>query len=401
MKKRILLILVVLAISLPFVPVTAQVDLAPGPGVGDVTPKEKDKYELTSTHSNYKVNVDISGSPSARIYKWEEEIYIDVSYPSVALSPMRNLEDNKVTWRDGDVEIHQYLVGPTEQFEGGIFEFEVILHSKPVSNKIVLDIETKGLVFYYQPTLTQQEIDNGAQRPDNVVGSYAVYHESKRDNKYKTGKAFHIPRPQPIDADGSTVWADMLIENGQMTITIPQKFLDEAKYPIRHATGLRFGNTVAGLSADSLENQIRGLVTTGAFGTGISISAYIEVFTAAKDTKAALYDGSDNLVTNGETDETLVATGAAHWETFNFTLAPTLSAVTYWIAAWSESAGGGNLLYYDAGDAGDGREDAEAYNGWPNPATGSSNNHKRSIYVTYKLRRILNISVDGKVLISP
>jgi len=115
-------------------------------------------------------------------------------------------EDGKIKWQDTDKEVHLYPLDKTEE-HAEAFEFEVILKKKPKTNKIVLDIETKGLKFYYQPELTQKEKDEGAFRPDNVIGSYAVYHESKSGNyeafpngkNYMTGKAFHIYRPKIID----------------------------------------------------------------------------------------------------------------------------------------------------------------------------------------------------------
>ena len=402
MKKTVLFTILVLAISLPFVSVTAQITVTPDSGTGDVTPKEKDKYELTSVHSDDKVNVDISSSPTARMYKWGREAYLDVSYPSLAVSPTKELNDNKVTWRDGNIEIHQYLGDPTEQFEDGVFEFEVILHSKPASNQIILDIETRGLVFYYQPALTVEEIANGDTRPDNIVGSYAVYHDSKRNNQYKTGKAFHIPRPQPIDADEKTVWADLLIENGQMIVTIPQKFLDEAVYPVRHATGATFGFTGTGNTGITVGlDFIFGsgtMFNPGISGVAISMSAYIS--DNGEGFKMGLYDSDDNLV--GNTTE-VDALAALSWVTANFTSDPNVSSNTYYRAVvWSDE----NMTL--RGDASGGKQvfEAIAYgNPWPDPASWTEAGTSRiySIYTTYTptAGRILNISVDGKVLVGP
>jgi hypothetical protein len=143
----------------------------------------------------------------------------------------------KVSRKEKDLNI--------KQVTGGL-RLEVILNKKPASNVISLDIETEGLVFYYQPPLTKEEIDRGAKRPENVVGSYAVYHATKTGKyrnkeeaeKYKSGKAFHIYRPKAIDAIGKWVWCDLNItinpdgKTGVMTRTIPQDFLDQAVYPI-------------------------------------------------------------------------------------------------------------------------------------------------------------------------
>ncbi|GAJ08531.1 unnamed protein product, partial [marine sediment metagenome] len=116
------------------------------------------------------------------------------------------VEAGKVKWRGQKVETRFYPLEPktvtaknkrgrdiqSTQNELGGFEFEIVLKEKPATNQIVLDIQARGLRFSYQPPLTQQEIDRGADRPDNVVGSYAVYHATKKNNQYMTGKAFHM-----------------------------------------------------------------------------------------------------------------------------------------------------------------------------------------------------------------
>jgi hypothetical protein len=120
--------------------------------------------------------------------------------------------------------------------EGG-YEYDVVLEEKPNKNTFDFDITSKELNFFYQPALTQQEIDEGAQRPENVIGSYAVYHKTKTghrigDKNYMAGKAFHIYRPKIIDANGAWVWGDLDIQGNKLTVTVPQQFLDDAVYPV-------------------------------------------------------------------------------------------------------------------------------------------------------------------------
>lgn len=134
-------------------------------------------------------------------------------------------------------------------------EIDIILNRKPATNAFVYDIKTEGLNFYYQAALTQKEIDDGCHRPDNVVGSYAVYHKTGKNNhkyrngiekNYGTGKFCHIYRPQAIDADNNKVWCDLHIDTRVMTITVPQDFLDTAAYPV--VIDPTFGNTNIGSS---------------------------------------------------------------------------------------------------------------------------------------------------------
>lgn len=101
--------------------------------------------------------------------------------------------------------VEEELLNPN--IEG--YELEVVFYDKPESNKIDFNIETNNLNFFYQPELTEKEIEYGHIRPENVVGSYAVYHKDKTGDysriggkNYRTGKAFHIYRPWVKDNNG-------------------------------------------------------------------------------------------------------------------------------------------------------------------------------------------------------
>jgi hypothetical protein len=126
--------------------------------------------------------------------------------------------------------------------ENGHLKWDIKFAQKPPTNKLSWALtHSEGLEFAHQPALTQAEIDRGSVRPDNVVGSYAVYcnktgHLKDADGKtivnYGPGKLLHIYRPLCIDAEGKKEWAELLIEKGTLNITIPQKFVDNAVYPM-------------------------------------------------------------------------------------------------------------------------------------------------------------------------
>jgi hypothetical protein len=114
-------------------------------------------------------------------------------------------------------------------------DFEVHLLTPPVSNEILFTIQHKGLDFYYQShEFTADELEMNPVRPDNVKGSYAVYHSTKANNEYMAGKAFHLFRPQATDALGATAWCEIYIDTdaGTLRVTVPQNFLDTATYPV-------------------------------------------------------------------------------------------------------------------------------------------------------------------------
>lgn len=177
-------------------------------------------------------------NPEVKLEKWGDETHIRV-WTDEAGDDFATEKDGKIVWHNADKskEYNFYPLAPTEQYEDGGFEYEIILKEKPKSNVVTLKIDTQDLVFYYQPELTQEEIDKGASRPENVIGSYAVYHATKANHKigetnYKTGKAFHIYRPNIIAANSDEIWGELLIEDGLLTITIDQTWLDTAVYPV-------------------------------------------------------------------------------------------------------------------------------------------------------------------------
>jgi hypothetical protein len=169
-----------------------------------------------------------------RMEKWSGEVRMVVRYESVQGKGNRPLMSKNVEWQGQNEKVRGYRIDDEN------YEFEVELASKPVTNKFDFVIEgVHNLDFFYQPELTQEEIDEGAERPENVVGSYAVYHKTKANHRvgstnYATGKAFHWYRPLVEDADGNTTWGELSWneQTSTMTTTIPQEFLDNAKYPV-------------------------------------------------------------------------------------------------------------------------------------------------------------------------
>ena len=170
--------------------------------------------------------------PQVKIMRWDNEANFSARLVHEEASPDVALVDDKIQWVGDAVEAHFYEIG--EGKEGGGFEFEIILKEPPKSNVISMTLQTKGLDFFYQPELTPEEIKEGADRPENVVGSYAVYHKTMAGDytalggkNYLAGKAFHIFRPRIEDVKGNWVWGELNVDEkaGLLTVTIPQDFL--------------------------------------------------------------------------------------------------------------------------------------------------------------------------------
>jgi len=295
----------------------------------------------------------------------------------------------------------------TQNEQGGI-EFDTILYEKPNTNQIIFPIETKGLRFLYQPPLNQEQQEAGLTctettcydengtvttfRPENVAGSYAVYHSGNPINyvggkEYKTGKAFHIYRPKVNDSAGNEIWGKLnieaglfsegLAEEGILSITIDQDWLDNAVYPV--TIDPEFGYHANGLSVYNIWDYLYAYNYTGGAGTISSFSAYYD--DSVGKLHIILYDASNRIDYGAE--RTINGGNALDWYTDNAVVGATISAQTYYMGFYTDS---GSDWYYDTDDTGHNQYEAVAYSS-PPPATWSktqSTAHRKfSIYCTY------------------
>ena len=224
--------------------------------------------------------------PKISMRKWDDECRVELSLEGNPTGTATNLSSDKLlSCAVGDKQINLH---PSD--EG--FEFDIVLASRPSSNIFKYDLNSKGVTYAYQPFLTKEEkIGRQIFRPKNVEGSYAVYHSSKMNNKYKAGKVGHIYRPKATDALGRYVWCEMDISPRSiisrsassthiLTVTVPQKFLDNATYPV--TVDPNIGKTAVGGTTSVLSTNLilaRGFV--GGYGYGGSLFAYITNSNAA------------------------------------------------------------------------------------------------------------------------
>jgi len=368
-------------------------------------------YYYFLTLNGEKVVLERSGF--AVLNRWDGEAWISFgSFPSegeVEIEVEAELAENKLKWKGkwkiGEEEVEVEIeLEPKNISEYGDLEWSMKLTDNLPINVFSMPIQSENLKFFYQPPLyeeygfsepfsnstffvnaTHVMEFNGTDwitttyRPENVVGSYAVYHAYKMNNEYKTGKAFHIYRPKLIDAEGKTAWAELSIDekNGVLTITLPQDFLDKAVYPV--TIDPTFGYETAGASFQDFRDRITGSVfTCPEDGTADSISFYGGV--SGTFWKCAIYRHSDSSLI-GATDR-LGDAMPVGWHTNTFTDEPTLTNIDYVLVVWS-GYGYGSHIYYDAGEANQGHYQSLTYNGFPDPASFSHEDRKYSIYCTY------------------
>lgn len=177
--------------------------------------------------------------------KWNDGTMLDFKVPETlkAADFAVAVKDGKQEFSKGDLNeaLTVRSLAPSNEIENGGVEYEYVWKKKPLANSFSIAIDLTGLTAYYQPALTQKEIDEGLIRPENVVGSYAFYHATKKDHQfgginYMAGKHSHLYRPKAVDADGKEIWCEFnkdLDATGVLTTTCPQSFLDTAQYPVK------------------------------------------------------------------------------------------------------------------------------------------------------------------------
>jgi hypothetical protein len=352
--------------------------------------KNEPKDEISVRIGNYTTSEVLGGlegdfEPTIELKRWNEVSFKLIPDLSAVKDRTLTFDKDKILFDTPKISFEMY---DTEES----YKYIWYLNEKPKSNVVSFEIETDGLDFFYQPELTQEEIDEGAYRPENVVGSYAVYHQTKgglndKDSKdYKVGKAFHIYRPKLIDAEGKETWGILKIENGIYLVEIPQEFLDKAVYPIK--SNDTFGYESDGGTRDLFNDDLYGSIYSMSSDGDVSkLTAYIYVADSNEaDIEGAVYDSSKNK----EGDTQLISSPqfmTADWYDFSFTNDLSLTSGDYWLIIWGQYWGylGGNGLYYDSGSTDQGAYQDVAK--WPDPLSPDSYADKKySIYATYTPR---------------
>jgi hypothetical protein len=333
--------------------------------------------------------------PQVKLSRWSNEVNFSVRLIDNEVGEETITTDkDKIIWEKGNIKIENY---ETAEGDGG-YKFVWYLKSKPVSNIVNFTIQSKGLDFFYQPELTPEEIAEGAFRPPEVVGSYAVYHQTKGGmvdaygKDYKIGKAFHIFRPHLFDSNGLEAWGNLHIKNGIYSVEIPQDFLDKAVYPIKSndtfgyttAGGTAFSTTAGGLTA------LVSIVDTYTASTGDTITGYSIYGQGVSVTRtfqlsAYVYSGGVPT-TRLHTAVDINATVGTAWHSITDLSNSLANGVVYCIGIAQEV--GVAELNYDAGTAPgrlsstDTSETGDVLND-PFGSVGTDSGRHYSIYATY------------------
>ena len=156
--------------------------------------KEKDNINSLAEISKEKA--------SAKLISNDGHTSITISY-STDKPVLSNIKDNRIHYEYSNYETMIYPVTNEEM----MLEFLLILKNKPTNNRISFDIDIGDLIV----------IDNTIVNPNAKLFNYELF-------KFET--------PYIVDSDGNKVEGKLRLTNDELIITIPQKFLDSAKYPI-------------------------------------------------------------------------------------------------------------------------------------------------------------------------
>ena len=310
------------------------------------------------TLGNEKSPADFEAHVKAEFWGGEETF--SVAMPDIKGVASQSLEKDVTLPVTGGQQ--KWLITDSNSLKW-LFRFD----SKPVSNVYSMQFEGwEDFIFAFQRILAAEELfekngvawlrshDRGraVARPLKVNGSYAVYHRTKRNHaggrtNYAAGKVCHIYRPKATDAIGKSVWCDLHIENGVYSVTIPQKFIDAAAYPVivndefgYHTEG---GSNFSFIYGSENSHFMSGAMT--AEGTLDSIGFYVEITSNVKGLCYTI-DG-DESPNDVQAVGAAVACSAEAWYLSTVASPPTLPAATYYAGVVAADEGGNNAMYYD------------------------------------------------------
>ena len=280
-------------------------------------------------------------------------------------------------------------------------ELNLTLPTQPASSTFAIKFEYANLSFNYQGPLNEElnvseytfvnatHAFNGSDlleyRPENIVGSYAVYglHEG---NQYASGKVFHIYRPLIVDNNGATTWGILGINllnatNGILAIATNQTWLNSASYPL--VIDPTFGYTSIG---GSVVNRYGDEVIVGKFsctevGTATMVSVYMAAASGTTEAKGLIYVFSGGALLCASAEVSGITTTAS-W--VNFTVTGSLTATAYYIGVMADD--NFNVYRDNVWDVTQSiaKNATSTYPTPPNPATFTSiYNEKLSVFVTY------------------
>lgn len=363
-------------------------------------PKDRIEVEVGDSKDSIEFH------PQMKMMRWDNEANVSfrLVHDFIPGNVTQTEENGVITWskKQGQNEWIARFYEDWGTPEGAYKFAELVMPSRPPVNEISFTTTSKDVDFIYQPALTQQEIDEGSSRPDEVSGSYAIYSKSsgglnRSDGKdYKVGKVGHLYRAKLIDDNGDEIWADYntdLNETGILTVSVDPAWLDNAVYPV--VLDPTFGNTSVGAStsANTSDSIWSAKATAPVSGEVTQMSVYAEKSTTNFNSECGLFVASDMSLVTNQSDQVTINSSTAQWWDYDFSSTASVTNQDYYLAWFNDGQGTNNqIIYYDndVGGATDQRRTkfSMTFSSWPDPFSGySEDDDVLSIYATYSVSR--------------
>lgn len=339
------------------------------------------------------------------------------------------LSDGVISQKIGE-STHEYYID-----DSGRLKWDKLFSSCPESMIVEYKVKkSKGVTFLYQGEPTAREIADGLERPEDVIGSYAVYCDKMHSywtqaylddpdkaqfyadlypeqykfingklyacvENHKTGKLCHIPRPFVIDASGNREWCDMVYEEhsdteGILYITMPKEFMQFADYSLGDVRlDPAIGYSTAGGSAIAGNNTLysgKYNVTMSEAGTASKIYAYMSGGGSAYSALFGYYSGSSDPTTLADGNKSVsISSATAAW--YSASVSGSLaSGSKYYPSVLSNPSGGGyNKIYVDSGSSGDSCYVGSVSTMPSSYGTPTSSSYRRSFYLEYTVSSLI------------
>jgi hypothetical protein len=125
----------------------------------------KDEIKVRIGNKSDLLGADAEFVPSIELSRWNEvsfnlEPVVDTL--DVVEQETLTIEEDKIIY-DTDSRKYEMYEVQDEEFPEGAYKYVWYLKEKPATNKIEFTIQSQGLDFFYQPELTQEEKDEGAE----------------------------------------------------------------------------------------------------------------------------------------------------------------------------------------------------------------------------------------------
>lgn len=142
----------------------------------------------------------------------------------------------------GKVKVKVGSVESSFEMSSGVLKINRTFDSAPLEAPRYRIKQSPDIFWFYQPELTIEEKFEEYNRPDDVVGSYAIYCKNKGSIKrktgetvvnYQTGKLCHMFAPYWVDATGSQIKGSQNFDGKWLAFPLPpEKWLNDAIFPI-------------------------------------------------------------------------------------------------------------------------------------------------------------------------